>query len=142
VRRWIGIQALRRGLLFQLAFAACMLLELSDAADLLLFHHGICAEHGEAVHLSRQHGLFARAEATVLGGRGKVAAARSGSSDNEDHEHCPFFTSRADRTGVAPAASHKTVGATVTATAPPDLCVPGLSPSALRLRAPKTSPPV
>ena len=140
MRRWIRIEALRRGLLFQLAFAACMLLQLADVADLLLFQHGICAEHGEAVHVSRPHGHFARLEASVLGGSSQVGVAPS--SENDEHEHCPFFASGAARAGLVPAASHEAVGALIAATVTAPLSVPGLSPSALRLRAPKTSPPV
>jgi len=129
----------RRSLLVTIAVAVCVLLQMSDAAHFVLVRHGICREHGEAIHVA--HG--AHAVQAVVAPASRVtglSVAPAGDTDADEHDHCPFAPGATGRIASL-RGPVQTLAAGHTALASPELATVRPSPSALRLLAPKTSPP-
>jgi hypothetical protein len=127
--------------LFQLALAICLLLQLGEAAHFVLVRHAICAEHGDAIHVARTPGPGAHARSVGRERDRGLAVSSDERAPGDSHEHCPFTPHRARRALVAQAESERSMDAQLTAAAPPHSTPACSSPSALRLIAPKTSPP-
>ena len=127
--------------------AICVALQLASTLHLMVVEHELCFEHGEAVdvagaHSHHDHGDGHGGLPAIQRSDEAAATSRDGANEAASHEHCPLIEDRASRALVVPAAFE-------TASAPLLLAVVfapaapwSLSPSALRLLAPKTSPPV
>ena len=120
----------------------CFSAQLTSLAHLALVRHVTCAEHGEAVDAphSREPGAHGGNFATqpVHG----AMASSSDQSESESHDHCPLAENRNAWALVVPDAIAVSCAAQATAIAPPHAYFGSISPSALCLLAPKTSPPV
>src|SRR3954471_1831662 len=122
--------------------ASCMALQLGGTIHLAVVQHAICAEHGEAIDVGRAH---RHVPAPAADGRERRLhaglAGHDGAPADPSHHHCAL---EEDRSTHALAVHAALVGpriASLTALAPPHAPLAVLAPRALRLLAPKTSPP-
>ena len=118
--------------------AGCLLLQLSATAHLVLVEHEICPEHGEAVDVSDVARASVHQHAAPVAERSVRVGGHASSSS---HEHCPVAIDRSSKALVAQAV---VVGIAPSPAIELQVFVsegPTLSASAVRLLAPKTSPP-
>lgn len=126
---------------------ACLALQLAGTVHLAVVDHELCADHGVAVDVAEGahgHGHADRPGQVETRGEPEARsdADRSGSAPaGADHDHCPLAENRSARALVVQAAAVGPRCATIAPDAHVQLAVVALSPSALRLLAPKTSPP-
>lgn len=121
--------------------AFCLVLQLSSVAHFLIVRHEACAEHGEIAHvgtvdLPRLAGQSLRSEVLA-----KVVEVRGGHSGG-GHEHCPLVSDRAGQTVLVPNSVQNIAELRLSGSGRPHTTAVCLSPNALQLLAPKTSPPV
>jgi len=120
----------------------CLAAQLSSLAHLALVRHVTCAEHGEAVDAPESQQPGANAWNFKQQPAHGATASSGDRPELQSHEHCALAENRNAWALVVPEAISVSSVARSTAIAPPHVHIGSLSPSALCLLAPKTSPPV
>jgi len=122
--------------------ALCLGAQLSNVAHLALVRHVTCAEHGEVIDApAAGHSPAHRTDVPLPDDAAPTASSGGGPIDGA-HDHCALAEDRNTLALVVRAATSALCPAAPVASTPPRGSSPCLSPSALRLLAPKTSPPV
>lgn len=117
--------------------ASCMALQLAGTVHLAVVQHAICAEHGEAMDVGEEHASAPAADSRET----RIAGANETTPTGEEHHHCPFDEDRNTHGLVVLAALVGPRIAVPVALPPPHAEPTQLAARALRLLAPKTSPP-
>jgi len=125
--------------------ATCLALQLAGTLHLMVVEHELCFEHGEAVDVagSAHHDHGGR----VPAGTDRSASEISATSGRDghgatSHDHCPQVEDRAGRALIVARAFEGAPPPTLLAMVAAPSTPWTLSVDALRLLAPKTSPPV
>ncbi len=128
--------------LIEALIAFCLLLQFSTIGHFVFVQHETCAEHGELVHVGEFQSPMHVASAGNKGSATQVSVTPGEGPRAEGHDHCPLVPDRAGHALLVPVSSRGALKWGVTATPAPRVVDALLSPDALRLLAPKTSPPV
>lgn len=123
--------------------ASCLALQLGGTVHLAVVEHELCGEHGEAIDVAGSGHTHGRGAAETSGEDEAPSPSHESesTSDGEAHDHCPLAEDRNGRALVVQAASSGPCCESITLGNPAPAAHWSLSPSALRLLAPKTSPP-